>query len=231
MKRLILRSIALCLLLSATQGHAERVDISLSDGTALGVYLLYPQPQADTAHPLVILMGGGSGEEGIARDVQGGVGQDLADRGYVVAVPVSPNARSFRGENNRLIPLLIEALKKDERVSRNKTLLAGISNGGMSALEIAAAAPQEYAGIMAIPALVPRGLNVSALAGMPIYLRIGDQDEAGWQDRLDETAATLRAAGARVDAGLVFMSPHMFAMEWETLDPWLQAVLPAQTDN
>lgn len=231
MKRLILRSIALCLLLSATPSHAERVEIALGDGTMLGVYLLYPQSQANTSHPLVILMGGGSGEEGIARDVQGGVGQDLADRGYVVAVPVSPNARSFRGENNRLIPLLIEALKKDERVSKDKPLLAGISNGGMSALEVAAAAPQEYAGIMAIPALVPRGLNVSALAGMPIYLRIGDQDEAGWQDRLDETAATLRAAGAQVDAGLVFMSPHMFAMEWETLEPWLQAVLPAKADN
>nr|AOO54619.1 alpha/beta fold family hydrolase [uncultured bacterium] len=176
-------------------------------------------------------MGGGSGEEGIARDVQGGVGQDLADRGYVVAVPVSPNARSFRGENNRLIPLLIETLQNDARVSKGKAMLAGISNGGMSALEVAAAAPQDYAGVMAIPALVPRGLNVSALAGMPIYLRIGDQDEAGWQDRLDETAATLRAAGAQVDAGLVFMSPHMFAMEWETLEPWLQTVLPAQTGN
>lgn len=231
MKRIILRSIALCLLFSATLSHAERVEVPLSDGTTLGVYLLFPEPQPNSTHPLVILMGGGSGEEGIARDVQGGVGQDLADRGYVVAVPVSPNARSFRGENNRLIPLLIETLKKDARVSKGKALLAGISNGGMSALEVAAAAPQEYAGVMAIPALVPRGLNVSALAGMPIYLRIGDQDEAGWQDRLDETAATLRAAGAQVDAGLVFMSPHMFAMEWETLDPWLQTILPAQTDN
>lgn len=231
MKRLTLQSIAICLLFCASLSYAERVQVTLSDGTTLGVYLLYPEPQANAPHPLVILMGGGSGEEGIARDVQGGVGQDLAGRGYVVAVPVSPNARSFRGENNRLIPLLIEALKKDERIRKGKSLLAGISNGGMSALEVAAASPHEYAGVMAIPALVPRGLNVSALAGMPIYLRIGDQDEAGWQDRLDETAATLRAAGAQVDAGLVFMSPHMFAMEWETLDPWLQAILPAQTDN
>jgi dienelactone hydrolase len=232
MKRLILQSISLCLLCAATLSHAERVEMTLSDGTTLGVYLLHPEPQSNTPpHPLVILMGGGSGEEGIARDVQGGVGQDLADRGYVVAVPVSPNARSFRGENNRLIPMLAEALKKDERIRKGKSLLAGISNGGMSALEVAAAAPQEYAGIMAIPALVPRGLNLRPLAGMPIYLRIGDQDEAGWQDRLDETAAALRAAGAQVDAGLVFMSPHMFAMEWETLDPWLQTILPAQTDN
>jgi len=231
MKRLILQSITLCLLFATTLSHAERVEVALSDGSTLGVYLLYPERQANTSYPLVILMGGGSGEVGIARDVQGGMGQDLAQRGYVVAVPVSPNARSFRGENNRLIPLLIEALKKDERVRQGKSLLAGISNGGMSALEVAAAAPQEYAGIMAVPALVPRGLNLRALAGMPVYLRIGDQDEAGWQDQLDETAATLRAAGAQVDAGLVFMSPHMFAMEWETLDPWLQTILPTTTSN
>jgi predicted esterase len=231
MKKLILHTIAMCLMATCALGHAERVEITLSDASTLGVYLLIPEIRSAAAFPLVILMGGGAGDEGIARDVQGGVGQDLVDRGWVVATPVSPNGRSFRGDNNRLIPLLIDALQKDERISKGRTLLAGISNGGMSALEIAAATPQDYAGIMAVPALVPRGLNLRALADMPIYLRIGDQDEAGWQDRLDETATALRAAGAQVDAGLVFMSPHMFAMEWETLDPWLQTILPATTGN
>ncbi|MES3008311.1 MAG: dienelactone hydrolase family protein [Pseudomonadota bacterium] len=229
MKQLILHALALCFLTTSVLGHAERIEVTLSDSSTLAVYLLFPKTDVDVASPLVILMGGGSGEEGIARDVQGGVGQDMADRGWVVAAPVSPNARSFRSENNRLIPLLIEALHQDARIGKGKTLLAGISNGGMSALEIAAANPQLYAGIMAIPALIPRGLNLSPLAGMPIYLRIGDQDEAGWQDRLEETEAALSAAGAQVDAGLVFMSPHMFAMEWETLDPWLQTILPATT--
>ena len=63
---------------------------------------------------------------------------------------------------------------------------------------------------------------------MPIYLRIGDQDEMSWMTRLDETASKLREGGAIVDADLVFMSRHMFQMEWNTLDPWLEALQSKQ---
>lgn len=213
---------AMSILLFIHSAFADRVEIPLSNGTKLGVYLLLPAEVTDTPLPLVILMPGGSGEEALARNLQYWLGEELAQRGFAVAIPVSPNQRSFRGANNALIPLLIDALHKDTRIQQSKTLLAGISNGGMSALEIAAAMPARYAGIIAVPALVPQSLDVSALQGMPIYLRIGDQDEMSWASRLDETANTLRNGGAIVDADLVFMSPHMFQMEWETLDPWLE---------
>lgn len=221
---LIKKLVLLGLCVFASFASAERVELTLSDHSTLDVYLLFPQETGPAKAPLVILMSGGSGEEAIARDVQSWLGEDLAERGWVVAVPVSPNNRSFRGENNRLIPLLIARLQEDDRIASGKVLLAGISNGGMSALEIATLAPHNYLGVMAVPALIPRGLDLSPLAGMPVYLRIGDQDEMGWQDRLEETAAALTAAGALVDADLVFMSPHMFFMEWETLEPWLEEI-------
>lgn len=203
---------------------AERIEVSLSNGSKLGVYLLLPTASEQAAAPLVVLMPGGSGEEVLARDLQYWLGEELQQRGWVVAIPVSPNLRSFRGDNNALIPLLIDALQTDSRISSTRALLAGISNGGMSALEIATKDPARYRGIVAVPALVPQGMNAGALKGMPIYLRIGDQDEMSWMNRLKETAETLRQAGAQVDAGLVFMAPHMFQMEWETLDPWLDAL-------
>lgn len=203
---------------------AERIEVALEGNPALGVYLLLPSTASTVPAPLVILMPGGSGEEALARDLQYWLGEELQQRGWAVAIPVSPNQRSFRGANNALVPLLIDSLQKDSRIADGKALLAGISNGGMSALEIATATPERYRGIVAVPALVPRGLAVERLKGMPIYLRIGDQDEMTWMTRLEETAHTLREGGAIVDAGLVFMSPHMFQMEWETLDPWLQAL-------
>tara|TARA_R110002049_G_scaffold207461_2_gene377960 strand:+ start:112 stop:801 length:690 start_codon:yes stop_codon:yes gene_type:complete len=216
----------LCLL---SQGSfAERIEVALEDNPALGVYLLLPSTTGTAPAPLLILMPGGSGEEALARDLHYWLGEEFAQRGWAVAIPVSPNQRSFRGANNALVPLLIDALQQDPRIASGKVLLAGISNGGMSALEIASAEPERFRGIVAVPALVPSGLNVEALAGMPIYLRIGDQDELTWMDRLDETAQSLRDGGAIVDSGLVFMSPHMFQMEWETLDPWLEA-LPGAT--
>ena len=211
-------------LLFSHHSLAERIEVPLADAKPLGVYLLLPSTAATTPAPLVVLMPGGSGEEALARDLQYWLGEELQQRGWAVAIPVSPNQRSFRGANNALVPQLIDALQRDPRIADGKTLLAGISNGGMSAVEIASAEPERFRGIVAVPALVPKGLDVSTLAGMPIYLRIGDQDEMTWMSRLDETAQTLREGGADVDAGLVFMSPHMFQMEWETLDPWLEAL-------
>jgi len=213
-----------CALFSGTHfqnAWAERIQIDVADVT-LGIYLLLPEGR-DKA-PLVILMPGDSGEEALARNLGNWLGEELAQRGWAVAIPVSPDGRSFRGDNNALIPLLIDQLQKREEITAGATLLAGISNGGMSALEIAAAAERDYSGIMAVPALVPRGLDMSALDGMPIYLCIGDQDEMGWASRLLETRTALEEAGAEVDADVVFMARHMFGMDWENLDPWLEAL-------
>lgn len=208
-----------------TLAQTDRLEVTLSDTSTLTLYRLLPATWPAEGAPLVILMPGGSGDESLARDLHFWLGEELMQRGWAVAVPVSPNGRSFRGDNNVLIPQLIDVLQQDERIADGKTLLAGISNGGMSALEIAARSPQDYRGVMAVPALVPERLDVSRLDGLPIYLRIGDQDELSWMNRFEDTRAALEQAGAIVDAGLVFMAPHMFSMEWESLDPWLQSVL------
>lgn len=214
--------LVLFLSLVSVTAFAQRREVTLANGTSLGVYVLMPET---TPADLVILMPGGSGDEALARDLYYWLGEEMKQRGWAVAIPVSPNQRSFRGSNNALIPLLIDALQQDSNIRKGRTLLAGISNGGMSALEIASADPERYRGVMAVPALVSRDVNVDALKGMPIYLRIGDQDEMSWFARLEETEQTLRKAGAEVDAGLVFMAPHMFQMEWETLEPWLNTRL------
>ncbi len=224
MPRLLPVCLGLLLLLTGTSAFAEKRDIPLADGRHLAVYLLMPPASEREKPPLVVMMPGGSGEDALARDLQYWLGEEFVQRGFAVVIPVSPNGRSFRGVNNALIPMLIDAMQETFQIGDDKPLLVGISNGGMSAVEIAAATPERFRGIVAVPALVPRGLDISALAGMPIYLRIGDQDEMSWSGRLEETADTLRAAGAQVDAGLVFMAPHMFQMEWETLDPWLAAL-------
>jgi pimeloyl-ACP methyl ester carboxylesterase len=225
MQKLFLLLIFAAFSCSSMNASAERIEITLADSSTLALFRILPDAIPAEGAPLVILMPGGSGDEALARDLHFWLGEELAQRGWAVAVPVSPNGRSFRGANNALIPLLIEKLQEDPLISDGKVLLAGISNGGMSALEVASLSPERYLGIMAVPALVPERLNVAALDGMPIYLRIGDQDEMNWMNRFEETRAALESAGAVVDAGLVFMAPHMFSMEWETLDPWLITLL------
>ncbi|MFK7864330.1 MAG: hypothetical protein AB8B95_08925 [Pseudohongiellaceae bacterium] len=196
--------------------------IELADGSVLNVFVTEAESSED-ANPLVILMGGGPGNASISRDTAQWLGSGFAARGWHVAVPISPNNRSFRGAvNNEKIELLIAELQLRETIRSDKVLLAGVSNGGMSALEIASRNPENYLGVAAVPALFTAGNTGSELEGFKIYLRIGGQDQLGWAERFDETVSNLNEAGAQLDAEILDGAPHMFRMDWSTLGPWLE---------
>ena len=199
--------------------------ITLGDGSRLSVYIVKPAQTLSEPSPLVILMGGGPGNASISRDTSIWLGGGFAERGWFVAVPVSPNNRAFRGdENNHKVEQLITELQKRDEIANGKVLLAGISNGGMSALEIARRNPANYMGVAAVPALATSVVDNRVLAGFPVYLRIGGADQLGWADRFDETAEALTEAGVDLDAAILDSAPHMFRMNWESLEPWLKKV-------
>ena len=223
MKKLTTLFIFCCSLLPMTMQAQER--ITLQDGTVLNVFLVAPENGANRASPLVILMGGGPGNASISQDTSRWLGSGFAQRGWMVAVPISPNNRSFRGGvNNALITDLITQLQKRQNIAQGKVLLAGVSNGGMSALEIARRNPQDYLGVAAVPAISGADTDNEALRDFPIYLRIGGSDQLDWADRFDETVASLTDAGVVLDADVLDGAPHMFRMEWESLENWLQEV-------
>jgi len=199
--------------------------IILADESVLAVFMVRPAETTDQPSPLVILMGGGAGNASISRDTSIWLGSGFSERGWMVAVPISPNNRSFRGSsNNEKIAQLINELQKRDYIANGKVLLAGISNGGMSALEIARRNPQNYLGVAAIPALSSAATNNDMLKDFPIYLRIGGADQLGWADRFEETVASLESAGVDLDAAVLDSAPHMFRMNWETLEPWLDKI-------
>ena len=223
MKKLTILFIFCCSLLPMTMQAQER--ITLQDGTVLNVFLVAPENGANRASPLVILMGGGPGNASISQDTSRWLGSGFAQRGWMVAVPISPNNRSFRGGvNNALITDLITQLQKRQNIAQGKVLLAGVSNGGMSALEIARRNPQDYLGVAAVPAISGADTDNEALRDFPIYLRIGGNDQLDWADRFDETVASLTEAGVVLDADVLDGAPHMFRMEWESLGDWLQEI-------
>ena len=211
------------LLFSFIATAQERV--ALEDGSVLGVFMVMPAETIEVPSTLVVLMGGGPGNASISRDTSIWLGGGFSERGYVVAVPISPNNRAFRGEeNNHKVEQLIVELQKRDYIAEGKVLLAGISNGGMSALEIARRNPQNYFGVAAVPALATSVVDNRPLAGFPVYLRIGGADQLGWADRFDETVNALTEAGVDLDAAILDSAPHMFRMNWTSLDAWLEKV-------
>jgi predicted esterase len=198
--------------------------LELEDGSAIQYFLALPEVTGETPLPLAVFMGGGSGNAPISYTVYRFYANELANLGWAVAVPVSPDNRSFRGVNVDRVRELIRTLQQRGDIRQGKTLLAGISAGGMSALEIARRHPDEVLGIMAVPALVRDDTNLDALAGMPVYLRIGSADELGWGMQYEATVQALEAANVVLDADLLYGEPHMFGLDWDRVEPWLETL-------
>lgn len=221
--------LACSLIFPATNSASAQERVELADGSTLTVFMVRPAQTTDEPSPLLVLMGGGPGNASISRDTSIWLGSGFAERGWMVAVPVSPNNRAFRGyENNLKVVQLVNALQQREDIATGRTLLAGISNGGMSALEIARRDPDKYLGVVAVPAVSSSVFDNKPLANFPIYLRIGGADELGWADRFEETVSVLTEAGVDLDAAILDSAPHMFRMNWETLEPWLNKVKQAR---
>ncbi|MCB1671279.1 MAG: hypothetical protein KDI29_09175 [Pseudomonadales bacterium] len=219
-----MRLLQLCLcavLLVPLTGQAQD-RLELQDGWTIQYFLALPETDPSGAPwPLAVFMGGGSGNAPISYEVYRFYARELANLGWAVVVPISPDNRSFRGANvNRVRELIGEVQKRDD-VAAGKTLLAGISAGGMSALEIARRHPDEVRAIMAVPALVRDVDNLKSLAGMPVYLRIGSDDELGWGMQYEQTVEALQEAGVKLDAQLLYGEPHMFGLDWDRVADWL----------
>lgn len=210
------------LFLSAGSQAAEEY-IALDDSTTIKVFLFLPKAAGDGPWPLAVLMPGGQGQEYTARS-QFWLGKELTERGWTIAVPIAPDSGDFFEENAKLIPRVIAKLHDNPSIRPGKSLLLGVSTGGSSALEIAGLNPEDYLGVIAVPGRLRKDSALPDMHGLPVFLRIAEKDAFRWQKRMPGMVQRLEGAGARVNAALVPDARHTFRINWDELDPWLDAL-------
>jgi poly(3-hydroxybutyrate) depolymerase len=215
----------LCLLTWPASAMArDRVkEVVLDDGSTVKVFLFVPENSGDGPWPLCVLMSGGSGNEYVAR-AQFWLGRELSEHGWMIAVPVSPNNEPFTGTNGLKIPKVISSLQQESDILPGKALLVGVSTGGSSALELAAQNPDQYQGVVAVPGMLKDTSMIGDMGGLPVYLRIGEDDVFRWDDRMPALVAALEAGNAKVDARVIKGGKHIFRLDWSELEPWLNSL-------
>lgn len=210
------------ILLASTGLWAAEEFLVLADGTEVKV-LFFEPPEPAQAPPLALLISGGSSNEFMAR-AQFWLGKELVARGWAIAVPISPDGNRFSADNSALFPDLIKQLYASHELQAGKPLLLGISSGGSAALAIAAQNPVAYLGVVATPGRIDPDENLESLHGLPIYLRIGELDNFRWNRKMDAMVEALQRAGAGVDAAIVPDARHIFKLDWDNLQSWLQKI-------
>jgi dienelactone hydrolase len=77
---------------------------------------------------------------------------------------------------------------------------------------------------VAVPGIVREGAEVGDLKELPVFIRIGEDDYLRWDEQLPRIAEALSEAGARVDAKLEPGASHVFTINWDELQPWLDTL-------
>lgn len=212
----------LWLALAPAGATAAEETLIVSGNREIKVLFFEPKEKMESTL-LAILVSGGNSNTFMAR-AQFWLGKEFVDRGWAIAVPIAPDSTGFTGANAALLPELTGQLLANHNLKPQKPLLVGISSGGSVALAIARQYPQAFSGVVATPGRLLEDDKSAPLAGMPVYLRIGEKDDFRWNKQLDGMKTTLQDAGGRVDAAIVPDARHIFKLDWESLESWLTGI-------
>lgn len=187
--------------------HAQQMQhsLTLENGKPLHYELVAPSSwtPARPAPVLLLLPPGGQNATMVSAALYFVAGA-ATRHGWVVICPQAPEGESFNGQGNQHLLALLTNLRSRLNIEGKRVHLAGISNGGRSALTLALAASDALASVYVFPGAfgtpVPEEAELKKLRGLPVRLFVGEQDDASWHKASEAAVAALLKAG--VDARL-----------------------------
>ncbi len=153
---------------------------------------------AAKAYPAIIAFGGGpqtmnTVDGMLTRNFRA----EAETRGYIVVAPAAPDGELFFEDGARIFPEFLKMILADYKIQGGKSHIAGLSNGGISALHVAAANPQYFLSVTAFPGYMwePTPAKLQAISKMCVFMYVGENDEYRWHDEMRSEAEFLRAKG------------------------------------
>ena len=215
--------VTLLLLMAPGMLAAAEQTVLLQNKTSIKLFFFEPHdvPLAEgNLPPLAIFIAGGSNNEFMAK-AQFWLGKEFVDRGWAIAVPISPDGKGFSIGNSSTLQQIIEQLHATHTLQDSKPILVGMSSGGSEAIIIASLNPSAFRGVVATPGRIKADVPLVELDSLPFYIRIGEKDDFRWNRILETMSQRLLAAGAEVDAAIVEGARHVFQLDWDNLEAWL----------
>ena len=163
------------------------------------------------AYPAVLIMGGGpqtmnTVDTTLARNFRA----EAEKRGYIIVGPAAPDDDLFFDEGDRIFPEFLKMILADYKIQDNKFHIAGPSNGGISALHVAAANPQYFLSVTAFPGYMwePTDEKLQAISKMCVFMYVGEFDPYRWHAEMNREAEALRAKGTVARYSVEQGQPH-----------------------
>jgi polyhydroxybutyrate depolymerase len=166
------------------------------------------------SYPAILAFGGGPQTMNVVERTMAGTFQQQAEqRGYIVVMPAAPDGQLFFEGGERIFPQFLQQVLHSYKVEGGKFLVAGASNGGISAFYIASLYPQYFRSITAFPGYLPdpTPARVAAIAGLCIHMFVGQYDELGFGTPMQQEADAFRQRGLAMSYSVEKGQPHRIA--------------------
>jgi len=213
MRLVIAGVLALLAVHTANAAISER--IMRVNGTQVSYKLLLPDGyDASKAYPAVLVFGGGPQTMStIEGTLERNFTAEAEKRGYIVIGPAAPDGDLFFYDGDRIFPAFLDMILAAYKIDGGKFHVAGPSNGGIAAMHVAAAHPTYFFSATAFPGYLwqPSEAKLRALAGICVYLYVGENDEYQWHDEMEREAKYLSAHGTVAQYSVEKGEPHRIA--------------------
>ena len=200
------------LLMTATVQAKVLHQTTRVDQTVVHYEVVLPEPyDAQRAYPTILAFGGGPQTLDVVERLIERTFRDQAEqRGYLVVLPVAPGGQLFFEEGAHIFPGFLQQILSTYKVEGGKLLVAGPSNGGISAFYVAARYPDYFRSITAFPGFLPDPTPplMRAIAGMCIHMFVGEFDELGFDQPMRQEAEVFRRQGLALTYSTEKGQPH-----------------------
>jgi len=163
------------------------------------------------AYPGILAMGGGPQTMNTVDGILARNFRDEAEkRGYIVVSPAAPDGDLFFEDGDRIFPEFLKLIAADYKIQGNKFHVAGVSNGGIAAMHVAAANPDYFLSVTAFPGYMwePTVEKLQAISKMCVFLYVGELDPYRWHREMMKEAEYLRSMGTNAHFSIELGQPH-----------------------
>lgn len=191
-------------------------EVAAGDGPKLRYALVTPEgwKEGQAAPTLVAFPPGAQNESMVEMGLSMYWEAEAKKRGWVVASPMSREGRTLMQDEEALLALL-DDVAKVVKIDGGKVHVAGVSNGGKTAMRLATRHPERVASLLVLPGAPgapEEWARLDKLKGMSVTMYVGEEDRV-WLQECKKVENELKQLDAKVTLHVVEGQGHVLKLE------------------
>lgn len=191
-------------------------EVAVGEGPKLRYALVVPEGwrEGQAAPTLVAFPPGAQNESMVEMGLSMYWEAEAKKRGWVVASPMSREGRPLMQDEEALLALLDDVARL-VKVNGGKVHVAGVSNGGKTAMRLATRHPERVASLLVLPGAPgapEEWARLDKLKGMSVTMYVGEEDRV-WLQECKKVENELKQLEAKVTLHVVEGQGHVLKIE------------------